>query len=174
LIAGGVLAAVVYFASAPRLPPVVAGLGVPAAESVERGQLERRAAAAFSRWLQAQGRNGDEQDEAEDEPANPLNLPPADAYDGLYTGTVTTRADGRVVTFKVRVTNGIGSGTQSQRECGTAPVALKISPSGQVTGMALVFGSTCLKTELAIRGRAVAGTLRLTLGSQFLELSPSD
>jgi len=174
LIAGGVLAAVVYFASAPRLPPVVAGLGVPAAESVERRQLERRAAAAFSRWLQAQGRNGDEQDEAEDEPANPLNLPPADAYDGLYTGTVTTRADGRVVTFKVRVTNGIGSGTQSQRECGTAPVALKISPSGQVTGMALVFGSTCLKTELAIRGRAVAGTLRLTLGSQFLELSPSD
>ncbi|HYR64759.1 MAG TPA: hypothetical protein VEP47_01460, partial [Reyranella sp.] len=79
-----------------------------------------------------------------------------------------------VVTFKIRVTNGIGSGTQSRLDCGTAPIALKISPSGQVSGMALIFGSTCLKTELAIRGRAVAETLRLTLGSQFLELSPAD
>ena len=173
-LAGGVLLAAVYFASAPRPPPALAGLGVPSAESAERLQLERRAAAAFSRWLQAQGRNGAEQDETEDEPASPLNLPPADAYDGLYRGTATTRADGRIVTFKIRVTNGIGSGTQSRLDCGTAPIALKISPSGQVSGMALIFGSTCLKTELAIRGRAVAGTLRLALGSQFLELSPAD
>ncbi len=166
-IAGGVLAAVVvYLASAPRPPPALAGLGV------ERLQLERRAAATFSRWQQAL--NGGEQDEADDEPANADNAPPADAYDGLYTGTATTRADSHVVSFKVKVTNGIGSGTQSRLDCGTAPVALKISPSGDVSGMALMFGSTCLKTELAIRGRAVAGTLRLRLGSQFLELSPAD
>ena len=166
-IAGAMLAAVVvYLASAPRPPPAPAGLGV------ERLQLERRAAAAFSRWQQAL--NGGEQDDADDEPANPDNAPPADAYDGLYTGTATTRADSHVVTFKVKVTNGIGAGTQSRLDCGTAPVALKISPSGDVSGMALMFGSTCLKTELAIRGRAVAGTLRLRLGSQFLELSPAD
>ena len=166
-IAGAMLAAVVvYLASAPRPPPAPAGLGV------ERLQLERRAAAAFSRWQQAL--NGGEQDDADDEPANPDNAPPADAYAGLYTGTATTRADSHVVTFKVKVTNGIGAGTQSRLDCGTAPVALKISPSGDVSGMALMFGSTCLKTELAIRGRAVAGTLRLRLGSQFLELSPAD
>jgi hypothetical protein len=170
-VAGGVLAAIViYLASASAL----AGLGMPDVQSIERLQLERRAVAAFSRWLQASARNGGELDEADDQPANPANAPPADAYDGLYTGTATTRADSHVVTFKVKVTNGIGSGTQSRLDCGTAPVALKVSPSGNVSGMALVFGSTCLKTELAIRGRAVAGTLRLRLGGQFLELSPAD
>jgi hypothetical protein len=40
--------------------------------------------------------------------------------------------------------------------------------------MVLMFGSTCLKTELAIRGRAVVGTLRLRLGNQYLELSKPD
>jgi hypothetical protein len=113
------------------------------------------------------------QDEPTTSRRNP-NAPPADAYDGLYAGTGTTRADSHVVTFKVKVTNGIGSGTQSRLDCGTAPVALKISRLGQVSGMALIFGSTCLKTELAIRGRAVAGTLRLMLGSQFVELSAAD
>ncbi len=170
-IAGSVMAAIViYLASASAL----ARLGVPGAQSIESLQLERRAVAAFSRWLQVSGRAGGELDEADDQPANPANAPPADAYDGLYAGTATTRADSHVVTFKVKVTNGIGSGTQSRLDCGTAPVALKVSPSGHVSGMALVFGSTCRKTELAIRGRAVAGTLQLRLGGQFLELSPAD
>jgi hypothetical protein len=170
-IAGGALAAAaIYLASASAL----ARLGVPGAESVEHQQLERRAVAAFSRWLQASTRAGGDLDEADDQPANPANTPPADAYDGLYAGTATTKADSHVVTFRIRVTNGTGSGTQSRPYCGTAPVALKVSPSGQVSGMALVFGSTCRKTELAIRGRGVAGTLQLRLGSQFVELSPAD
>jgi len=166
------LAVVVHLAAAPQPPPALAGLGVPAAGGLERLQLEQRAAAAFAHWLQAQ--TSAARDEADDEPANPENAPPADAYDGLYAGTVTTRADSHVVTFKVKVTNGIGTGTQSRLDCGTAPVSLRIAPSGTVSGMALVFSSTCLKTELAIGGRAVAGTLRLRLGSQFVELSPAN
>ncbi|MGZ5910234.1 MAG: hypothetical protein ACXWLB_10185 [Reyranella sp.] len=170
-IAGGVLAAaMIYLASASAL----AGRGVPGAQSLESLQLERRAAAAFSRWLQVSARAGGERDEADDQPANPANVPPADAYDGLYAGQATTQADSHVVTFRLKVTGGIGSGTQSRPDCGTAPVALKVSPSGHVSGMALVFGSTCRKTELAIRGRAVAGTLQLRFGSQYLELSPAD
>ena len=170
-IAGGVLAAAaIYLASASAL----AGLGVPGPQSIESLQLERLAVAAFSRWLQVSGRAGGELDEADDQPANPANAPPADAYDGLYAGAATTKADSHVVTFKVKVANGIGSGTQSRPDCGTAPVALKVSPSGHVSGMALVFGSTCRKTELAIRGRAVAGMLQLRLGSQYLELSPAN
>ena len=47
--------------------------------------------------------------------------------------------------------------------------------TGSVTGLALMFSSTCLKTEMAIRGRAIGGTLQLRLGNQYLELSkPSD
>ena len=169
IVAVALAALVAYLASAPRPPPALA-LGVPGAQGVDRLLVERRAEAALGRWWQ----NGAEPDEPDDEPANAANAPPPDAYDGLYTGTTTARADSRVVTFRVKVSNGIGSGTQSRLDCGTAPVALRISPSGEVSGMVLIFGSTCLKTELAIRGRAVAGTLRLHLGGQFLELSPAD
>ena len=161
---------VAWFVLAPRPQPASAGWRAPAAAGLDLAQLERRAEAAMARW---QGRG--EPDEPDDEPANPANAPPADAYDGLYAGMATTRLEGRVVTFKLKVTNGIGSGTQSQRECGTAPIALRISPFGNVSGMALVFSSTCLKTELAIRGRALGSTLLLQLGSEYLELSkPSD
>ena len=133
-------------------------------------QLEWRAEAALERWRQRPGA-----DEIDDEPANAENAEPIDAYDGLYAGMVTTRADGRVVTIKLKVTNGIGAGTQIQRECGATPVTLKISPTGNVSGLALMFSSTCLKTEMAIRGRAVGGTLQLRLGNQYLELSkPND
>ena len=162
-------APVAYLASSPR-PPLAPAFGVPDAQSVERLLVERRAEAALGRWWP----NGADQDDPDDEPANAANAAPPDAYDGLYAGTATARADGRLVTFRIKVTNGIGSGTQSRLDCGTAPLALRVSPSGEVSGLALIFGSTCLKTELAIRGRAVAGTLRLRLGSQFLELSPAD
>ena len=113
--------------------------------------------------------------EIDDEPANTDNAGPIDAHDGLYIGMATTRADGRVVTFRLKVTNGIGSGTQIQRECGVAPITLRVSPTGNVTGLALMFSSACLKTEMAIRGRAIGGTLQLRLGNQYLELSkPND
>jgi hypothetical protein len=72
------------------------------------------------------------------------------------------------------VTNGVGAGALSRLDCGTAPLSLRISPLGDIAGMVLMFGSTCLKTELAIRGRAVVGTLRLRLGNQYLELSKPD
>ena len=51
------------------------------------------------------------------------------------------------------------------------PITLKVSSTATVTGLALMFSSTCLKTEMAVRGRAVGGTLQLRLGNQYLELS---
>jgi len=38
----------------------------------------------------------------------------------------------------------------------------------------LIFGSTCLRTELAVRGHAVPGTLRLRFGGQYVELVKQD
>ena len=84
------------------------------------------------------------------------------------------RADGRAVDVKVQVTNGIGSGTLSRLDCGMVPISLRILPLGKVHGMAMIFGPTCLKTEQAIRGRAIGGTLQIRLGGQYLELSKPD
>jgi hypothetical protein len=154
----------IYIALAPRPSPAAAGWHAPA-EAIDPALLERRAEAALERWRPPH--------ELDDEPANLENTAPIDAHDGLYAGMVTTRADGRVVTIRLKVKDGIGSGTQIQRECGVAPITLTVSATGNVTGLALMFSSTCLKTEMAIRGRAIGGTLQLRLGNQHLELSKS-
>lgn len=172
--AGGIawaalLLAGIYLAVAPRPSPAASGRAVLVTEILDSVQLERRAEAALERWQQWPGGP----DETGHEPANADNAEPIDAYDGLYVGRATTKADGRVVTFKLKVTNGVGAGTQIQRECGATPITLRISPTGNVTGLALMFSSTCLKTEMAIRGRAAGDTLQLRLGNQYLELSKS-
>lgn len=133
---------------------------VAAAATFDRQVFEKSAAYAAAHWP-----------ESEDEPAYSDNAEPADAFDGLYAGAATTRVAIHVVTFKVKVANGIGVGTQSRLDCGVAPLSLRISPSGKVRGMVLIFGATCLKTELAIRGQAVGGVLLLRMGSQRLELT---
>jgi hypothetical protein len=157
---------VVYFATMPRPLPKAAPSPGSEVATLDRRLHERQAEAAVGRWHQGRG----EPDEADDEPANPESLPPADSYDGVYAGTVTMRPDSRTITFRLKVLNGVGSGTQSRLDCGTAPIALRISRVGDVSGMVLIFSATCLKTELAVRGRAVGGLLQLRLGSQYVEL----
>jgi hypothetical protein len=156
-----------YLAVAPWQSTALAAWYVPpAAKIIDPAQLQKRAEAAMGTWQQ-------QSDVIADEPLNAENAEPADAHDGVYVGVVTTRVDGRLITIKLKVINGVGSGTQSQRECGVAPVTLRISQAGTVTGLALMFSSTCLKTEMAIRGRALGSTLQLRLGNQYLELSRS-
>lgn len=149
--------------------PAAATGRVPNVRDLDRAVLERRSEAAFARWQREE-----EQDDGgtDDVPANADNALPVDVNDGLYAGTSTMKgAGGHVVTFRVEVIQGIGSGTQSRLDCGVAPVTLKISSTGEVRGLALIFSATCLKTELAIRGRAQGRTLQLRLGSQYLELT---
>src|SRR5262249_60082457 len=86
---------------------------------------------------------------------------PIDDFDGLYRGILTMRAAGHPGTIAIRVSHGVGSGTQIRPDCGAAPVSLRISSSGSVSGMMLVFGSTCLRTELAIGGPARPAKLTL-------------
>lgn len=158
------LLAVGYIASVPSQSSAHAAWYVPDVKVFDRARLERRAEAAIGLWSQ-------NSDETDDEPANVENADPIHAHDGIYVGAFTTRAEGRVVTFKLKVTNGVGTGTLLLRECGVTPITLKVSSTATVTGLALMFSSTCLKTEMALRGRAVGGTLQLRLGNQFLELS---
>jgi hypothetical protein len=172
LVAALVALGVFYLADAPRSPPAVASVPRRTAEELQR--LQEDAVAAFAFW-----REGKAQEEAEpEEPAGPDakadSAVPTDDYDGVYTGTFTIRAAGHLGTITVRVSHGAGSGTQNRLDCGTAPVSLRISSSGDVSGRMLVFGSTCLKTELAINGSALPGTLRLRFGSQYVELVKRD
>jgi hypothetical protein len=153
--------------------PTPAASRLPGAHRIDRAMLEQRAESAFAQWRQEH--NGAEQHEPEDAPATPGSMQATDAYDGVYSGTATMKGvDGRAVTFTVKVAGGVGSGTQTRRDCGVAPLSLRIAPWGDVSGMVLIFGSTCLRTELAIRGRAVDGTLLLRIGSQFVELQKRD
>src|SRR5262249_40449463 len=103
--------------------------GLPRVTAEKHLHLQEHAAAAFVLWQKGEG-----QEEAEpDEPANTLvkaaNAAPSDDYDGLYTGSVTRRADGHVCTTTGMVTHGVGVGTQSRLDCGATPVSLKISSS---------------------------------------------
>ena len=170
-IAGSALAAVgSMLASASAL----ARLGVPGAESIEGLQLERRAVAAFSRWLQASVRAGGERDDA-DEPASE---PPPTRRQSMPT-TASMRGQRRRKPPPRRHLQGQGDqrhwlGNAEPGRLRHGAAGAKVAPSGQVSGMALVFSSTCRRTELAIGGRAVAGTLLLRLGGQFVELSPAD
>src|SRR5262245_4079612 len=106
-----------YIASVPSQSSAHAAWYVPEAKAFDRIGLERRAEAAINVW----SRNPDETD---DEPANAENAEPIDAHDGIYVGMITTRAEGRVVTLKLKVANGVGSGTLIQRECGVTPITL--------------------------------------------------
>jgi len=172
LLAGLVALGVFHFVNAPPPQPAVTSVHQLTAE--ERQLLQERAAAAFALWQEGRASEEAEADEPADPDARADNAAPSVDHDGFYAGTMTTRAAGHLVTLTVRVSQGIGVGTDSRLDCGTAPLSLRISPSGDVSGMMMVFGSTCLKTELAIRGRAVAGTLQLRLGSQYVELAKRD
>jgi class 3 adenylate cyclase len=172
LIAGLVAVGVFHLADRPPPPPVVAS--APQLTPEERLRLQERAAAAFALWQEGRASEDVEPDEPADPDARADNAAPSGDHDGFYVGALTTRAGGHVVTVAVRVSQGVGVGTDSRLDCGTAPLSLRISASGDVSGMMMVFGSTCLKTELAIRGRAVAGTLQLRLGSQYVELARRD
>lgn len=160
----GVIAGVALLMSVLLLSWASTGGRMAAAATFDRQVLEQTAEAAVARWRQ-------DQHESDDQSANGDDPEPASVHDGLYAGTAATKVAIHVVTFRVKVANGIGTGTQSRLDCGVAPVSLRISPSGRVSGIALIFGATCLKTELAIRGQAVGGVLLLRLGNQHLELA---
>lgn len=157
-----------YIASVPSQSSAHAAWYVPDAKAFDRPRLERHAEATIGAMSQRS-------DNTDEDAADAENVQPVDAHDGVYVGVVTTRGEGRVVTFKLKVINGVGSGTLVQRECGVTPITLKVSSTATITGLALMFSATCLKTETAVRGRAVGGTLQLLLGNQYLVLSkPSD
>lgn len=86
-----------YIALAPWQSAALAAWYVPTAKLADTEQLEQRAEAAIGIWQR-------QSDETDDEPLNADNAEPIDAHDGVYVGVATTRAEGRLVTFRLRVT----------------------------------------------------------------------
>jgi hypothetical protein len=163
---------VFYLAGTGRSPPAITNVPRLTAEELQR--LQQHAVADFALWQERRAQEEAEPDEPADQDAKADDATPTDDYDGFYTGALSMRADGHIANIAVRVSHGVGSGTQNRLDCGTAPVSLRISSSGGVSGRMLSFGSTCLRSEFAIRGRAVAGTLLLRFGSQYVELVKRD
>jgi hypothetical protein len=172
IVAALVVLGVFHLAGTGRSPPAVTNVPRLTAEELQR--LQQQAVAAFAFWQERRAQKEAEQDEPADQDAKADDATPTDDYDGFYTGALSMRADGHIASIAVRVSHGVGSGTQNRLDCGTAPVSLRISSSGGVSGRMLSFGSTCLRSEFAIRGRAVAGTLLLRFGSQYVELVKRD
>jgi class 3 adenylate cyclase len=172
LVAALVALGVFYLVDVPRAPPAVTNVPRLTAEELER--LQQHAVAAFALWQEQRAQEEAEPDEPADQDTKADNAAPTDDHDGFYTGVLSMRADGHIANIAIRVSHGVGSGTHNRLDCGTAPVSLRISSSGDISGVMLIFGSTCLRTELAIRGHAVAGTLRLRFGRQYVELVKRD
>lgn len=94
--------------------------------------------------------------------------PAAGPFDGGYSGPFVFSGGAASVgpafgrSVSVRVLNGTGTGTIESVHCGSAPVSLVISPSGDITGQASSFDLNCSKITQSIQGRAAGGQLDLT------------
>lgn len=104
-------------------------------------------------------------------PALPASTsaPAAGPFDGTYagffspSGPVALRASA-TSSISLRVANGAGSGTMTSASCGAAPLSVRISPSGAITGDARGVDASCAQFPLVIQGQASNGQLRMTFG----------
>ncbi|MSP76285.1 MAG: hypothetical protein EXR12_09130 [Rhodospirillaceae bacterium] len=145
--------------------------------------LLREAAPALSKYDDEQKKIEDEKKKAEEAKkkaeeeakaraaaaAAPAAAPAeaAGSYDGAYGGSFnpTSTAMGGIsgLPMTVRVSAGSGTGTITHPQCGSGPVSLRISPTGEVTGEARGFDRTCSAMTLSVRGRIANRQLQLNL-----------
>lgn len=95
--------------------------------------------------------------------------PVAGPFDGTYvgffspSGPVALRPSA-TPSISLRVANGAGSGTMTSTSCGAAPLSVRISPSGAITGDAQGVDASCARFPLVIQGQASNGKLHMTFG----------
>jgi hypothetical protein len=82
--------------------------------------------------------------------------------DGTYRGSIPSvcgRGGNRQLA--VQMTNGSGTGTVTIPNCGATPIALKVGPSGNVTGEYKYYNANCDPRVARITGQADGGRLTL-------------
>lgn len=104
-------------------------------------------------------------------PALPASTPApaAGPFDGTYVGFFSPSGPVALRTsaspsIALRIANGTGSGTMTSTSCGAAPLSVRISPSGAITGDAQGVDASCARFPLVIHGQASNGQLRMTFG----------
>jgi peptidoglycan hydrolase-like protein with peptidoglycan-binding domain len=159
--------------------------------AAQRQALLKEAAAALSKYDEQ--KKAEEQKKLEDDkkksdaaqagvtPASPspptqtapalATASPPSAFDGTYTSNKPA-ATGQT-SFTLAVTNGRGSLTMSKAGCNVAPMAVTISPTGEINGQGdlgcplavLSGGQELMLGRVTVRGRTSGGNATLTLSS---------
>jgi serine/threonine protein kinase len=89
------------------------------------------------------------------------------AFDGSYRGTFDQNGirpgDSGPRGVTLQVTGNSGSGTLSSTVCGSAPISVRLSPTGDISGNATTFDAACQRLPMSVKGRVGEGRLQLQL-----------
>ena len=89
------------------------------------------------------------------------------AFDGSYRGTFDQNGirpgDSGPRGVTLQVAGNSGSGTLSSTVCGSAPISVRLSPTGDVSGNATTFDAACQRLPMSVKGRVGEGRLQLQL-----------
>lgn len=132
-------------------------------EALIRAQAERRRAEADA---------ARKAEEAMVHPAATVPMPmelsaTSGAFDGSYRGTLDQNGmrpgDSGPRGVMLRVTGNSGSGTLSSTACGSTPISVRVSPTGDISGDAVTFDAGCQRLPMSVKGKVGEGRLHFQL-----------
>ena len=93
-------------------------------------------------------------------PTTAPSAPAGGAFDGVYSGAITTSS--RQLTIKITGTS--GTGTFSHQSCGSTSFGFQVSPSGQFTSAMKAFDSACAQIPANLSGSVSGRQIEAHIG----------
>ena len=126
--------------------------------------LQREGVAAIAR-LEEEKKKAEEEKKKVDEEAKARPAVAA-SFDGTYSGTFAPSGtvgptSGGSHAITLRVAGNDGAGTMVSARCGSAPITIRISAAGDVSGETTGLDASCSRFPLAVQGRVANGRLQL-------------
>ncbi|TAJ24283.1 MAG: hypothetical protein EPO67_23800 [Reyranella sp.] len=133
--------------------------------AAQNQSLLREGAAALAK-LEEEKKKAEDDRKKLDEEAK-ARAPVVAPFDGSYAGAFTPSGtvgptSGGSHAITLRVAGNDGAGTMVSARCGSAPITIRISAAGDVTGEASGLDASCSRFPLAVQGRVANGRLQLT------------